>query len=1249
MFKIKCYKYDSTQETNGYRGIGENDFSDYVMQGEDIAEDITQIMDTSEITLAGLPFSKPFDPETKFIIDIVEYSEILAETIRQTLHYVISRDTVNQTILSDENYFDHHISFIEPSVIAQKRLVDNISTTYKLKDVSIEEASAYPTDIAELNISPSIYTPTWSEWHGVRDTFGVNDADFIVSSSNTQIGRKVIMGKYFALDGSLEMVNSKGESFSTAYNNIENFKDEDGKYRASFRIPKLNIFKGAKSLSRFLVVGQASIDYTVQEFDPADEINPTKVIKGSFISNSDLSTQFDIQLYRYTYLGFPIEVLNGEWLVDDLKLSSRSGGYGLDFYYKKYTDKTAPTPTYLTQQMEIFPDKRYVVTISLHLFADNLPDTFKTTSDEAPRRYKYTGSDPSYYIQQIYYAINEDVNPPLVITNDRYSPIVNKLIANQTSGSGAFFTYDIDTAKIVYASSTPYSALALLQKAIINSGLYEKKNGVYIADVNNSDVPFYIDTQYIDELSRTVIIENFYNQKNLWEIMIEVGNYIHAIPELKFGNDDRFIITFNKLGRTDEKQNNSTRLSIFNSRSVEDYICTTSSYITNMVQLGGFIEEWVSPKTINEQLLVSNDTANIIVSKPIIELLKIQVRRNSDNAIADLTPYIYEENVYKTLSIDKDIVPNRGIALYYKLGTNYIAGCDYQLPQATTNIYSDYAIKKVIWCAFNSYPRIEPPVPSSGNWTDLKVNDYSFFIRYRTKDSVRQNHSRPDLRKYLLNSTWDRYPEHNQFNNQTDVVVDSIKFGNNMFGKLIRTGNNSYDIYEWNDVWENVKHKGELYRINGELYYVAKITHTIYHSYIVSKVSYSKDYNELSNVIGIPSEPRFYEISEQSLIRRDFEINDIILLTDNKDQLEYKSNYIFNYEHLSNLILSEGTEFAKYAITVFKGDNDTNKYDQTIGQKDFYIEVINPINAYSSENTLTYEYDMEDNYSAGNKVIVTEKSDIEDKPLSKGAYNSLWAVKYTDIYGKSALMDFYILGNINALPTPAEIMAFPESPISTKKNDTRPFIGNYDILATNVKSYDTNFNGRGIGLLKDCRETISVNYNLRMTTSSDTFILSPYVYLPKKNNVRIVLLSEEVNKLSTGYIDNSKIITPIDKQGNTMNPYFEFQIDKTNTQSNSWDSSKNVLTCFGINLSNIFANVSDKHFTGQDDFQRVKSIVVLCDVSLDTGIETENPVIPYKTQFIVARNIPDNFTRQQALSSWYWGSPKKSEVFKNKQ
>lgn len=1206
MLKIKVYKYDSTQETNGYRGIGNDDFSSFVFQGEELTEDITQVMDVGEITLGGLPFKNAFDPETKFIIDIIEYGIIPGqETIIETLHRVVERDIVEQPILSDDNYFDHHISFIEPSVTAQKRLVDNISATYKLKDVSLKEVPAYPQAKAIINISSSKFEP--------NDNFGYS-TDKPSSAETDLIWR---YGKYFQLEGDLEFINQNGDVYTNIYNDIENFKVGDV-YKAKFKIPKLAIMFGTDNSKNFSRIGYASIDYKLEEFDLNEDVNPTKTWNGSFISNSNLGEKEANGL---------ASIIDGEWLLEKTEGKQAVGTtvQELYSYYKKYTNKTGIDPTYITPEIEIQTDKKYVITVSIHQFEDNFPSN-------TLKRDKFVGDQPNYLLSHKYRTIIAGTAVYII-----QEPSVLYLIANQTSGNGYFATYSVDTKTIVYSSSTPYSALALLQKAIINSSVYEKIDGAYIADVNNSNLPFYIDTDYVDQLRSTIVVENFYNQKNLWEIMVEVGNYIHAIPELKFGSNDRFVITFNQLGRTDEKQSNSTKLSVFNSRSVEDYISATSSYIENMVQLGGYIEEWISPKTTNEQLLISNDTCEILTSKPIIELLDITVRRNSDGAIARLTDYIYEENVYKTLSIDYDVVPNRGIALYYKLGTNIITGGDYQLPQATTNIYSDYAIKKAIYSAFNGYP-VVTPIPIGGFWTDLKVNDYSFFVRYRTKDSVRQNHIRPDLRKYLLNTKWDRCPEHNQFNNQTDVVVDSIKFGNNMFGKLIKTGNNSYDIYEWNDRWENVKHKGELYRINGEIYYVAKVTHIIYHNFITSKVSYSKDYNELSNIIGIPSEPRFYEISEQSLIWREFEINDVLLLTDDEDQLQYKSNYVFNYDHLGDLILGEGTDFARYVVTVFKGDKDAGTYDQTVGQSDLYLEVINPINAYSSENTLTYEYDMEDNYSAGDKVISTEKE----------AYNSLWAVKYTDIYGRASLMDFYILGNIGT-PTPTETMSFPESPISTKKGETRPFIGDYNILATNVMEYDTNFNGRGLGLLKDCREALSINYNLRMATNSDTFILSPYVYLPKKSNVKIVLLTEEINKLSTGYIDNSKIITPIDKQGNTMNPYFDFEIDKTHTQPNSLDTSKNVLTYFGVNLSTIFENVADGHFTGEEGYQRVKAIAILCDVSLDAGLDTENPTIPYKTQFVVARNIPENWNRTKALASWWWGSPNKSLVFKNKQ
>jgi hypothetical protein len=194
--------------------------------------------------------------------------------------------------------------------------------------------------------------------------------------------------------------------------------------------------------------------------------------------------------------------------------------------------------------------------------------------------------------------------------------------------------------------------------------------------------------------------------------------------------------------------------------------------------------------------------------------------------------------------------------------------------------------------------------------------------------------------------------------------------------------------------------------------------------------------------------------------------------------------------------------------------------------------------------------------------------------------------------------------------------------------------------------YDTNFNRRGIGLLKDCREAMSINFNLQLATNSDTFVVSPYVFLPNKKNVKIVLLANEVNKLSNGYIDNASIITPIDVDGNTMEQYFDFTIDKV-IETNSW--GKQVVSSFGINLASVFARVNPNHFNETEGFQQVKAMAILCDVSLNTGDGTESPTIPYKTQFIIARNIPSYWLKERSIRPIYFGAPNKDKIFTNKQ
>ena len=62
---------------------------------------------------------------------------------------------VSKPVLSDDNYFDHHITFIEASALAQGRLVDNISVTYKLQDVSLEgDVIVGENEFAKRNLVP---------------------------------------------------------------------------------------------------------------------------------------------------------------------------------------------------------------------------------------------------------------------------------------------------------------------------------------------------------------------------------------------------------------------------------------------------------------------------------------------------------------------------------------------------------------------------------------------------------------------------------------------------------------------------------------------------------------------------------------------------------------------------------------------------------------------------------------------------------------------------------------------------------------------------------------------------------------------------------------------------------------------------------------------------------------------------------------------------------------------------------------
>lgn len=1168
----KLYLYDAKQEQNNYRG---KDFSDYILQGDSETDDLTEILDVVNLTLVDLPFSQEFEPKTKFILEKWEDGR---ESFWKDWHLCVARDVVSQPILSDNTRFDHQITFNEASVDSQGRLVDNIAVTYRLKDVSLEAKPTY--DKNAKAISEFVNVDDW------KTTENFDEKGGIVHKLN--IGKQF---KWVFPDWYKVVID--GETKTPAEFGWNNFKlnqeipNNASQRKITLPVPMLEILNGDKGAKTFSHQGYCSIDVIVEELDIVGKtkrlVKTMQVNPSSSISN---------------------ENWNKEWGLASINIDNGYIYNRMDFYIggaRNYVKRIAKYDNEIKNRIidiDIKPGCQYIVTARLHNF--NVWDQslgFNQDIDKTAT-YSYNGSKSTFSIEN----------------NPRYTD--NKYPYAQLNFNAVL---EGENVNLYLRNASAANAYDLYNKAFTTTQNIIKQQGVPIDETPKA---YYLEKSDRQELENTLIVENFYNQKNWWELQLDIGKYIHAIPKVRFGSNDRFVTTWKKLGQTNQLADYGNKLSIYNSRNVEEYIAATSSYVSNMVQLGGIIDEWVPAKSSSSDYLVYNDVAEIILSRNIIELVDMDIKYIGENKssmnlykneIRNLVGkgshgessngYVFGKDVYNVLSINANTSVNKGLAIYYALGSNKIEGLNYRLPSVNPGEQNtEYAIKRIIGTIYQvpMYP-INSDDPTVNEWKNIKINDFLFHVQYRTKDTLRVNQVRPDLQKYIITSNYDRVPQHHQFNNQTDTVVDSVKFGNNIYGMLIRTGNTTYTTTEWVDSLYKLKQAGELYNIRDNIYYVSKVKNTYYSNHIISEVEFSKDFNRLSQIIGIPSEPRFYEISEQSQIKRQVSFDDYIIVGTSLNETSNDS-FIKNggWGYIANLLLGNETTYPKYAVTVFKNDKEKATIQ---GNEDFYVEVCSFVGGYSIQNTLTLSWNMVDNFSAGDQKANTENS-VNGK--NDGVYATLLPFRYTDVYGRADLVDFALIRDYE-IPN-EKVMLMPANPINmTAKNGDNYAIAPSYIFG-NEKLAEWGDNYHGIGLLKDNREALSFNYNLQVLADSHRFVLSAYMWQLNKTNLKIALLSEEVNKISNDTIPNNMLT------------------------ENLFDVNFEVLdNGIKIKMNEILQNV---------DMQNIKSIAII----------STNEVNDYNGSgakyFIMARNIT-GLSEQEKIEDWYIGCIDKDKFYKN--
>ena len=575
------------------------------------------------------------------------------------------------------------------------------------------------------------------------------------------------------------------------------------------------------------------------------------------------------------------------------------------------------------------------------------------------------------------------------------------------------------------------------------------------------------------------------------------------------------------------------------------------------------MEEWLVIKTNDSSTLVSNNTSIIKTTYGISEIVEFGISYNGSKPKSALN-HIFEKSIYEVLTSEYNISPGKGDSLFYTLGSNEIDGLTYSPPTPDGTVMP-YALKRIV-------SRLFPDLDIS----KLKFNDLTFKIKYRTQDSLRLSQVRPDIQSFMKNSSYEKYPHHEQFFGQQDKIVDSERLSRNLYGKLVRVGNEIYQRQEI-VVDDYEKEEGDLVEINGEPFYVTVVECECYSDGIFQKVTYSKNFNQLSPIVTIPSEPRFYEVSERSKIRREKRLFDFFVVSTKQNSSNMVPRYLSQntwQSMIKSLIFNKDeTLLPNYAWTRFQADKKRNhkgssgqyvpinqmfpsvELDRTDPNQVIpksasdHADCIVPLLHFPLHDGIVFEWDMEDNFKAGDSIdtSINGKNDTADE-----AYFALQSVRYCDVLGRADLFTFRLFNKLNW--THEQSQALPKACIEPNEADCPIFLPSPNLIA----------------LDKDCREAISFNLQIPLLHRRDDdgeFVTFSNLFGEKTSRLYCCLTSTEVSMFD----ENATII-----DGDIIADDVVYNITENNIK-NQIEISFNDLT---VDLSKvkslIFYEIDDK-------------------------------------------------------------------------
>ena len=608
----------------------------------------------------------------------------------------------------------------------------------------------------------------------------------------------------------------------------------------------------------------------------------------------------------------------------------------------------------------------------------------------------------------------------------------------------------------------------------------------------------------------TILSPEFaFTKQTLRECLQQVGEIIHGEPRITPKKDKYgwyYEVSYDLYGQAEQwKHANRPHVKKSVTQNVNTYSTNIDTHTENLIKKtsdgNGTITEPYSggAQTVRtEQMYVQITETNMIIPTlfPIysVESVKWITDENGTLKEYEIKDYLFESSVYGTQLSSYDVAYpySKAYGIMYTQGQKNITQLSFKPENPIDPIFENYAILNILRAV-------------TGN-DSLKV-DYSqlaFRVVYTPIYQSRVGQAKLDFAEY-------RYKAAMIYNQQANIV-DSRAYGENLKGVIARLGNAEKSFTYRLSRLSQIPKAGMMF---DEDYTISAVYTEILPTVINCTIGLTKNFNRISQYVGISSVKRFSQVSQMMAVERNILYTDYIVVG--------KSTDIPSYVDINSGLI--GTRFMLGLAGIFTQSGEravpltqVTAWGMT-GEGTPTPAVSRPVVVTAFGNSLSFSWEYEDNYSAGPVSSYHVNGDGKVSGWFQDNY------QYTDYYGKIYYYHFQIS------PTGEAITASNYEAVGNALPGTdAPESSNY-ILST--------IDSRGPYVLrKDNREKLQVNYQINFVSCRKGLIIGSalaanvpaLVGTDSSRTPKLYVLPNRVNKFASNVRDmgiDLSTLTPV--------------------------------------------------------------------------------------------------------------------------